>query len=84
VIRGWIPSLIKMDWSQQLTKQQLQKYIDQQRVVDEQRQSIWGLLFASKDPTDAWKWLKEHPFDVLQHIIDFVLAYYEWKNHPHF
>jgi hypothetical protein len=82
VARGWVQPLMKFNWNQPLTHHQMQKYIDQKRVVDEQRQSIRGLLFASKDPNDAWKWLKEHPFDVLQHIVDFVIAYYRWNDHP--
>jgi len=81
VARGWVPLLMKMNWNQQLTQHQLQKYINQKKIVDEQRESIKGLLFASKDPNDAWKWLKQHPFDALKHIVDFVLAYYRWNNH---
>jgi hypothetical protein len=80
---GYLPQLLTMDWTKQVTPQQLKWFQEEATIVEENRQSIQALLYASTQPFDAWSWAKAHPIQVFEHIYEFLTSWYDWRNNDY-
>lgn len=73
--------LLDVDWNHLPKPSNMDDYIAEQDIVDENRQSIQGILRFTTEPWNATKWVEQHPLEVFEHLLDFVEAWYAWKHH---
>ena len=69
-----------MNWNKPLSNTDLLKFDVQKKLINDQRESLRGLLYDANSPSSALQWIYEHKFDAFEHVLDLLLAILYWRQ----